>query len=135
LINFGFLIRGSICLGKLYHKQSTIFGAAFVQAVENEKKTKYPVISYEKGLIELAEGSGQYDYLLSKSKELGDGRYYLDYFTDNVKDEFDIDCNMHYISLRKIIEDNPNNEKVKDKYLWMKEQFERTSELFNIPKL
>ncbi len=44
IIKKGFLCRGSITSGEIWHKNSTIYGPAFIEAVELEKSTKYPRI-------------------------------------------------------------------------------------------
>jgi hypothetical protein len=40
----GFLSRGSICTGLLHHRETSIFGPAFLEAVTREKATRWPRI-------------------------------------------------------------------------------------------
>ena len=44
LCHFGFLVRGAITTGDIYHSGNTIFGPAIVRAVEMEKAVNLPII-------------------------------------------------------------------------------------------
>ena len=44
LVRRGFLSRGAICTGPLHHSTASVFGPAFVQAVNREKSTVQPRI-------------------------------------------------------------------------------------------
>lgn len=48
-----FLSRGAITTGPLYHKETTIFGPAFVQAVQLEEATVWPRIEVSKETVEV----------------------------------------------------------------------------------
>lgn len=50
-IRNGFLVRGAITVGKLYHTDGVIFGPALVQAFELEKQAKYPRVIVSNEII------------------------------------------------------------------------------------
>ncbi len=79
----GYLLRGTITCGKLYHKNSVIIGESLVKAVNNEKKVaKYPRIILSECFLaffnEVTEKnhSSNYNSYFKKDK---DGEYYFDY--------------------------------------------------------
>ena len=44
LLRQGFLLRGAVTIGDLYHKGSVVFGAPLIEAVKLEKKAEHPRI-------------------------------------------------------------------------------------------
>ena len=54
LLRKGFLLRGAITIGDLYHKDSAVFGGPLVEAVALEKATMHPRIAiHEKAINEI----------------------------------------------------------------------------------
>jgi hypothetical protein len=51
LVGAGFLCRGAICTGLLYHDADLLFGPAFIRAVEQEKATVYPRIAVDQQTV------------------------------------------------------------------------------------
>ena len=138
LLRKGFLIRGAITVGDMYHDEHYCFGPALIEAVELEKLAMYPrVILIEKFArrslfdnptvnSDLAEGRCINNMI---DKDL-DGMFYIDYF--NVSpDDFDgiIDELFGYLQdLKKSIIDlgdaSKNNINLRLKYSWMRKKFE-----------
>ncbi len=53
LLHIGFLVRGAVVLGKLYHRDNIIFGPALLEAVEmEEREAFYPRILVSDSVIE-----------------------------------------------------------------------------------
>ena len=52
LLQAGFLVRGGVTVGQLYHRPKTIFGPALVEAVEIEKGACFPRYLCSETLIE-----------------------------------------------------------------------------------
>ena len=149
LINNGFLCRGAIKYGNLYHKDTTIFGQAYLEAFEAEEKVKLPVIKFDTGLFKILELFPGYanvghetwaiDFLMENCKMLNSGEYYLDYFTDYDKR---MGCDLcessiHYSKLRKIIikglELKDNGAYLKN--LWAANQYNKTAQHFGLEKI
>jgi len=56
ILQKGFLIRGAITCGKLYHTEEKLFGPAMITAVDMEKNIAiYPRIVFDKEIISIAE--------------------------------------------------------------------------------
>lgn len=55
LLAEGFLVRGAITIGKLYHEDNVVFGPALNRAVALEKSTCFPRIVCEQAVIEHIE--------------------------------------------------------------------------------
>lgn len=135
LLELGYLVRGGMSVGKLYHKDNIVFGPALVEAVNIEQTTIYPRIcfttkTYEKIDTRLKK-NGKYAYpndikafneLIMKYKDESLNEfYYLDFLSQY--GEFDEpEYYLEYIKkVKKIIE----KEKTKiidshtyDKYEW-----------------
>jgi len=132
----GFLFRGAITCGKLYHKEK-LFGPAMITAVDMEKNLAiYPRIVLDKEILVIAEEHpSEYP---SKKEQLRvikklilkdfDGLYYLNYFDAInyiVGQEYGIlsyfkPLRKNIIDLQKIAE---NDMSVKAKYLWLKNKY------------
>ena len=65
LMRVGFLIRGAVTLGGLYHDDTgVIFGPALVEAVDMEKKTGYPRLICSDCLIEFLDRTDYKDNVI-----------------------------------------------------------------------
>lgn len=148
LIRHGFLCRGAITVGQMYHKGSLMFGEAFVRAYQTEAAEKLPIIKFDQALYDLANqypsmgnegyGNEEVDYLAENCKELTPGIYYLDYFIDydNRFGWDEGDASVHYDSLRNIIVDGLSAgtaTRFYDKYRWAADQFNLTAQRFQLP--
>ncbi len=90
LISHGFLCRGALAYGKLFHTDQMVFGPALVEAYEIESKAAlYPRIILSKEIIEIAgrnynkrshSSKSEMEYVEALLKEDTDGMYYIDYF-------------------------------------------------------
>jgi hypothetical protein len=132
----GFLLRGAIVCGKLYHTETKIFGPALVKAYEMERELAiYPRIIFDEKILKIAKNYPREGYKknmeFKKIEEMiikdFDGLFYINYL-DLAKPNFiDTDGMIpEYLeSLRKIIESIENEEdiSIKQKYLWLKEKY------------
>ena len=150
LISNGFLCRGAIKVGNMYHNGNTLFGDAFVKAYQAESQEHLPIIKFDSNLLEIAKdyplpaNIGYRDWEVNEIKpyikELMTGIHYLDYFTD-----YDYwvggdegSASKHYYELRKILVNglkNSNNPNIYEKYRWAADQFNKTAENYRLDKI
>ena len=149
LISNGFLCRGAIKCGNMYHKGTTIFGQAYIDAYLAEEKEKLPIVKFDKSLFDVVRQfpspqnkpitEWEVDYIKQDCKKLKNGEYYLDYFTDydaRVGDERL--TTLHYTKLRKIIVNGLSQcqkRNVLKKYRWAAKQFNLTAEIYGLKKI
>jgi hypothetical protein len=138
LIHYGFLIRGAVTVGDLFHNDDLCFGPALTEAAELEKLAMYPrVILTDKfapqsllhnptATFDLSKGRNQNNMA---AKDL-DGMFYIDYF-NVISADFDteLDGVFEYIhDLKKLITDlgdaSENNINLRLKYSWMRKKFD-----------
>lgn len=150
LISDGFLCRGAIKCGKMYHKGTTIFGQAYVDAYTEEKDEKLPIVKFNKELFDIARNhpfpvnksipEWEVDFIMQNCKQLASGEYYLDYFTDYdslVGEGIDA-TRFHYSKLRKIIMNGlklTTESSVYEKYRWAADQFNLSADNFGLKKI
>lgn len=150
LIGRGFLCRGAIEVGKMYHKDTTLFGQAYIEAYTAEENEKLPIIKFDNELFEIAKtfpGSGnsgfeewEINVIKNNCKQLDNGKYYLDYFTDydDRVGAGEGTAAIHYSKLREIIIEGlklPKESSAYEKYIWAKEQFDKTASNFGLYKI
>lgn len=149
LISNGFLCRGAIKCGNMYHKDTTIFGQAYIDAYLAEKKEKRPIVKFDKKLFDLVRKfpgpqnkpivEWEVDYIKRDCKKLKNGEYFLNYFTDyeNLVGDENLTL-MHYSKLRNIIVNGLSQSKkrcVIKKYRWAAKQFNLTAENYGLKKI
>jgi hypothetical protein len=143
LITFGFLCRGIIKFGDLYHKDDMIFGQAFIDAYKAESKMSLPIVKFDKELFELVDffpgdaniGSEEWEkgFIKKNLIQLNEQEYFVDYFTDFdsiIGEESGFE---HYDKLRGVIVDGLKLNKDSNaylKYLWAANEFNRTCKLY-----
>ena len=146
LINNGYLCRGAIKVGNLYHTDKMIFGEAFIKAYLAESEERYPIIKFDMELFEIArtypgtpnEGNSDWevDFIKKDCKEIMTGIYYLDYFTnyDNLFGGGEGTASMHYSDLREIIVEGLKEKtpSVYEKYRWAADQFNKTAKNYEL---
>lgn len=140
IIASGFVARGAITVGKLYHDEKVLFGPAINDAYMLESKCAiYPRVIVQKEIVEkmllqnhfneIEEERRWYNQLL---KEDEDGLLFIDFLTPNHQfDGFEAYCWLLW-QTKKIIQEginSDNNESVKQKYIWFKNYFNKTLEL------
>lgn len=70
IVRRGFLSRGAIINGEMWHRESTVFGPAFIEAVELEKETGFPRISISDDLYSwFMSSQNEEDYEIVKIRE------------------------------------------------------------------
>ena len=150
LIRNGFLCRGAIKVGNLYHTDKMLFGEAFVNAYLAESQERFPIIKFDNELFEIAqkypapanEGYSDWEVKFIKKycKELMTDIYYLDYFTDydDLVGGGEGTASIHYSKLREIIEDGlkqPKSPSIYEKYRWAADQFNKTAKNYELEKI
>lgn len=120
LIKNGFLCRGAICLGKLFHKNGILFGQAFVDAYNAEsKRSVYPRIIVDaevKDLINCSENEvGELDKLLRTDF---DGELFIDI---SIVNEYNRQSEFIENRLESIVQlESDNKDKsIKQKHDWL----------------
>lgn len=147
LISNGFLCRGAIKVGKMYHKDTTLFGDAYVKAYLTESEERLPIIKFDNDLFEIVkkypspanEGSEDWEiqFIKKNCKELMTGIFYLDYFTD-YEDRIgggEGMASIHYSKLRDIIMNGlkiPKTSSAYEKYRWAADQFNKTAKNYGL---
>lgn len=140
IIASGFVARGAITVGKLYHDEKVIFGPGINDAYMLENKCAiYPRVIVQKEVVEkmllqnhlneVEEERRWYNKLL---KEDEDGLLFIDFLTPNHQfDDFEA-YSWLLGQTKKIIQEgmnSDNGESVKQKYTWLKNYFNKTLEL------
>jgi hypothetical protein len=137
LIKHGFLIRGSVTVGELFHNDQFCFGPALIEAAELEKSALYPrvILTDEFAPLHLVHNStAKFD--LTDGRNINnmvtmdlDGMLYIDYF-NVIAEDFDtgLDGLFQYLSNLKssIVELGvaaKNNTDLKLKYAWMRRKY------------
>jgi len=146
LISNGFLCRGAIEVGNMYHKDTTLFGDAFTKAYMAESGERLPIIKFHSDLFDFVKKypgqekgyeDWEVDLIKKNCKELMTGIFYLDYFTD-YDDRVgggEGTASIHYSKLREIIMDGlqiPKTSSAYEKYRWAADQFNKTAENFEL---
>lgn len=149
LIYYGFLARGGISVGKMYHDGDIAFGPALVNAVFLEEQiAKYPRIimdeSTYKTILQIIKQNNGYSYEQDKkifdslldtfTNNNNENFYYLDFISQyeeyyGIEEQFKI-----LLKNCKLIIKNFNNldSHVNEKYIWFESYLKKTCEKFSI---
>lgn len=131
----GYLLRGGLTYGDVYHDSDFIFGPAMIKAYDLESKSAiYPRIIIADEIIEFGQkhlpkffNEDMENYVFNYVSKDTDDRYYIDYFQKGVDTFWEIEQNDKdfLLALERIIRQGLNEEKdcVYKKYLWMKDKF------------
>lgn len=131
LIQRGFLVRGAISIGNLFHDEQIVFGPALVEAAELEKLAMYPRVILGPEILQLGmvDIHGDLDHTVKSLVKLDlDGMYFIDYFGIS-PGEFDDDWDdlvQYFIELRDVIKRTSyltRSMSIKVKHLWMRQKF------------
>jgi hypothetical protein len=147
LISNGFLCRGAIKVGNMYHKDTTLFGDAFVKAYLAESEERLPIIKFDNDLFEIVKNypgpankgfeEWEIQFIKKNCKEVMTGIFYLDYFTD-YDDRVgggEGTASTHYSKLRDIIIAGlqiPKTSSAYEKYRWAADQFNKTAKNYGL---
>ncbi|UYZ65259.1 hypothetical protein [Hymenobacter weizhouensis] len=150
LIRHGFLCRGAIKVGEMYHNGNMLFGEAYVRAYLAEESERLPIIKFDSELFDLARqypapsnegfGSWEENFVRQNCKQLMTDTYYLDYFTD-YDDRFgpgEGEASVHYHALRQIIVNGlalGKNASPYEKFRWAADQFNLSANRFQLPPI
>jgi len=136
LISHGFLCRGALTYGKLFHTNQMIFGPALIEAYEIESKAAlYPRIILSKELIEIAgrnhskhshSSHSEMEYVRALLKEDTDGMYYIDYFlgAQSELDDPENDFPSYIEMVSEVVKSGITSTKpeIRIKYKWMQKK-------------
>ena len=131
LVQLGFLVRGAITVGKLFHNNQMVFGPALVEAAELEKLAMYPRVILGQEVFELGsvDMHGESDSTVASLVNLDlDGMYYIDYFgvsPGDFNDGWD-DLYQYFSELREVVKNMSylnRNLSIKLKHSWMRKKF------------
>lgn len=126
LLEQGYFVRGGVDYGKVYHKENTVFGPAFIRAYELEKIADYPrIILSENAKEKLHHEKYENNIGMKLSsfyfKKDCDGLYYIDYFNCAHSGE---GYEFYLNNLEKMTNDNMSNnignESIIKKMEWIK---------------
>lgn len=148
LASRGFLVRGGITGGLLFHRAGTVFGPALVEAHHLESvDAVHPRILVDHKLVDVARdspaihhsGSDEVHYVQGLLKDDVDGRYYLDYISwEAVVEQAGADSD-HWLvymhALSKILRDGLScrHPRVLEKMLWLHGEYTRAIDHFFYP--
>jgi hypothetical protein len=150
LISKGYLCKGAIRFGKMYHNNTTLFGPAFIDAYLAQESERLPIVKFDNDLFEIVRHfpgpsnkgfeSWEIDFIKENCKQLENGEYYLDYFTDydNRVGGGEGTASLHYSKLRKIIVDGlklPKECSAYKKYIWARNQFNLTAKNYALDQI
>jgi hypothetical protein len=124
LLEKGFLCRGAVACGDLYHKNGIVFGAAFVNAYESEKRQAiYPRIIVDDKTMSLFEDSrnapGDFCELIKEDK---DGRKFVNILYQHYESNQDIEKILSEFVYREI-DQNKDSERIMSKLRWLKNEY------------
>jgi hypothetical protein len=131
LILKGFLLRGGITIGQVYHENNIVFGPAHVSSYELESQiAKYPRILASPQLVDCfnsdKNGSTQECFAIDV-----DGHYYLDYLPTALIHFEQSGCYQKIIqekilSLMKISASDQRALKILKKWMWFESYYQQT---------
>lgn len=146
LVERGYLVRGAIVSGKLYHTKNHIVGPAMIEAYRLESKVAvYPRILISEDLVEIAKGAtaehhdpddeaGYVNDFMTADAE--DGLFFFDYFgwqsVVGIVGGEDEMYPGYLLKISRLIETGllHPEEKVREKYLWMRRHYLAAINLF-----
>lgn len=108
ILRYGYLMRGAIVEGEFFHNDIIVYGKGLVEAVQLEENiAKYPRIMVKTKVNE----ANSWHYLMKNS----DGEAFLNIFglCEGVDDA------TFKINLLELLKKYKNNEKIKEKIMWM----------------
>lgn len=126
LLEQGYFVRGGIDYGKVYHKEDTVFGPAFIRAYELETIADYPrIVLSEKAKEKLSHEKNENTIAVKLSsfyfKKDCDGLYYIDYFnSSDSSSEYEIFLNNLENMTNNNMSENIGNESIVKKMEWIK---------------
>lgn len=133
ILNDGFLVRGAITIGELYHDQEVVFGPALNKAYNLESQLAiFPRVIIAQEDFDLGLQNALYNdineeraYLSPVLEKDVDGFWFVKFFTKKHDfDDRDVYINLLF-KLKSIIEKGLNNKnlRIRAKYEWLKEKY------------
>ena len=134
IIKKGYILRGGLTIGDLYHADGVIVGQALVEAYEIESEhAKYPRVMASNEIVEYfnsTKNGGSYECFCCDDEM--DMSYYLDYLPAALCDQDQALLYKNAIRKNLNINDkvlnNPEDKKIHEKWVWFEKYFERSLE-------
>lgn len=136
MVNRGFLCRGGIAAGKIFHSKEMVFGPAMNEAYRLESEVAvYPRVIFADNLFSIAceryqsnSKAGEEMRAINKMvKKDEDDLYYIDYFNSVADQCGSSEFTEYQNNLHKTINTGltSKNSKIKAKYQWMKTKYDQ----------
>jgi hypothetical protein len=137
LANRGYLVRGAITYGDLYHTQKHVVGPALVRAYEMEsEKAKYPRVIVDSSVLELArkyrqknhEPNEEEAYIRNHLEQDSDGWLWIDYLSWKAVVQAAGAADEDYLAYMDRIDAQIQNglrssdERIRGKYIWLQQK-------------
>jgi len=125
----GVFCRGAITKGKLFHHEKIIFGSSYIKAYQlEETKAIFPRVIVDPDVIDFFElEEGEFPLAPAFYGKDKDGLYYQRYWTWYLFPPYAGGFDNYLMIVRNWIIEHINkfegNERVRDKYLWLKDEF------------
>jgi len=149
LFSNGYLCKGVITMGKLYHQGDILFGPIFLEAMRLEALEDKPMIIFHENLInqgrkyptqaQIKYPDVEESYIMDYVDKIGTTSFYQIAWYKNYSSlggaNSDEDIRHHYTIVKSIIEDNIkkfNSIRVLNKYIFLKNQFNNSDYLKRI---
>ena len=133
MFNNGFLIRGGISLGKMYHQRDVAFGPAFVSAYDLETNCAfYPRVVIAKETVDLGLTKNPHNLPEDERRSVNqllrkdfDGFYYVDFLNQRAETNDDQEYADLLTKVREMIITGLtlNNARLTQKYEWLKNKY------------
>ena len=138
-VEWGFFVRGAIVYGEVYSDNNIIYGKGIIEAVEGEKKAKFPRIIISEELKKIIDenrksyGGKTYwgDDTLIKLKYYPE--YFLNYLNDVEYQYVEEVLKKHKNTIEQNLKKYKDNENVIEKYIWLKDYHNFYIKKYGVP--
>lgn len=143
----GYLCKGVLSRGKLFHKGDILFGPEFLKVMKAEALESFPRVTFNQELLEIARKfptpaqigyeNVEIEYIMHYADQIeGTSNYQIAWYKDygNLVGAGESDTRAHYEGIKNLIESNIikfNNIRVLNKYLFVKHQFNNSTYLMS----
>ncbi|SHH01036.1 hypothetical protein [Flavobacterium defluvii] len=144
LFSNGFICKGVISVGQLYHEGNFLFGPEFLNVMKLEALENMPRITISKKLLKIAEefpGEGNKDYpkaeieyILNHLEKVSPTVYEIGWYKDysSLVGESNEDTQQHYLLIKELIEKNLikfKSIRIQKKYLYLRKNLLSSREI------
>jgi hypothetical protein len=124
---YGFIFRGAITFGEIYHENNSMFGPGFIRAFDLEQKLAiYPRVVIDNNVFESSNVNFESSCLEGIIKIDSDGVKYIDPFMGIVRKYGDSDIREIIISKIEqiLLRINTVDDFIKPKYVWLQNKLD-----------